>query len=61
MAMEAILARRFSPLNFSAIVGYPHPVPQIDEWQDLLPRFYEGENDSPVEHVLEFHALMQAT
>jgi hypothetical protein len=34
-------------------------VPQIDEWQDLLPRFYEGENDNPVEHVLEFHALMQ--
>jgi hypothetical protein len=27
--------------------------------QDLLPRFYEGENDSPVEHVQEFHALMQ--
>jgi hypothetical protein len=59
MTMEAILARRFSPLNFSSIVGYPHLVPQIDEWQDLLPRFYEGENDSPVEHVLEFHALMQ--
>jgi hypothetical protein len=59
MAMEAILARRFSPLNFSAIAGYPHLVPQIDEWQDLLPRFYEGENDNPVEHVLEFHALMQ--
>jgi hypothetical protein len=59
MAMEAILARRFSPLNFSAIAGYPHPVPQIDEWQDLLPRFYEGENDNPVEHVQEFHALMQ--
>ena len=52
MAMEAILAKRFSPLNFSAIVGYPHHVPQIDEWQDLLPRFYEGENDIPVENVL---------
>jgi hypothetical protein len=57
--MEAILSRRFSPLNFSAIVGYPDPVTQIDEWQDLLPRFYEGENGSPVEHVLEFHALIQ--
>jgi hypothetical protein len=32
MAMEAILARRFAPLNFSAIDGYPHLVPQIDEW-----------------------------
>jgi hypothetical protein len=34
-------------------------VPQIDEWKDLLPRFYEGENDNHVEHVLEFHALIQ--
>ena len=57
--MKAILARRFSPLNFSAIAGYPHPVPQIDEWKDLLPRFYEGENEIPLEHVLGFHALMQ--
>jgi hypothetical protein len=59
MDMEAILAKRFSPLNFSVISSYPHPVPQIDEWQDILPRFYEGENDNPIEHVLEFHALMQ--
>jgi hypothetical protein len=57
--MEAILVGRFSPLNFSAISSYPHPMPQIDEWKDLLPRFYEGENDNPIEHVLEFHALMQ--
>jgi hypothetical protein len=37
MAMKAILARRFAPLNFSAIDDYPHPVPLIDEWKDLLP------------------------
>jgi hypothetical protein len=59
MAMKAILARRFAPLNFSAIDGYPHLVPQIDEWKDLLPRFYEGDDDNPFEHVHEFHALMQ--
>ena len=59
MAMEVILARRFSPLNFSAIDDYPHPMPLIDEWKDLLPRFYEGENDIHVEHVHEFHVLMQ--
>ena len=53
MAMEDILARRFAPLNFLAIVGYPHHVPQIDEWKDLLPIFYEGGNDNPVEHALE--------
>jgi hypothetical protein len=59
MAIKAILTRRFSPLNFSAIDGYPHLVPQIDEWKDLLPRFYEGDDDNHFEHVHEFHALMQ--
>jgi hypothetical protein len=59
MAMKAILASRFSPLNFSTIDDYPHLVPLIDEWKDLLPIFYEGEDDSLVDHVQEFHALMQ--
>ena len=59
MAMEDIMSKRFAPLNFSAMVGYPHPVPQIDEWKDLLPRFCEGKNDNTLEHVLGFHALMQ--
>jgi hypothetical protein len=59
MAMKAILARRFALVNFSAIDGYPHHVPQIDKWKYLLPIFYEGDNDNPVEHVHEFHALMQ--
>ena len=58
MSMEDILAMRFSPLNFSAIDGYPHLVPQIDEWEDLLPIFYEGDDDNPFEHVHEFHVLM---
>ena len=58
MAMKTILARRFAPLNFSTIDGYPHHVPQINEWQDLLPRFYEGEDENPFDHVHEFHALM---
>jgi hypothetical protein len=59
MAMKAILARGFAPLNCLAIYGYPHPVPQIDEWEDLLPIFYKVENDNPIEHVHEFHVLMQ--
>jgi hypothetical protein len=58
MAMKSILSRRFVTLNFSAIDDYPHHVPLIDEWQDLLPRFYEGEDDIPVANVQEFHALM---
>ena len=59
MAMKAILDRRFAPLDLSDIDVYPHPVPQINELQDLMPRFYGGENDSPIEHVHEFHVLMQ--
>jgi hypothetical protein len=59
MDMKAILAKRFAPLNISTIDGYPHPVPQFYEWKDLLPIFYEGEDDNPFEHVHEFHALMQ--
>jgi hypothetical protein len=59
MDMKDILARRFAPLKFSAIDGYSHIVPQIDEWKDLVPRFYEGDYDNPFEHVHEFHALMQ--
>jgi hypothetical protein len=54
MAMKAILARRFAPLNFSAIDGYPHLVPQIDEWQDLLPRFYEGEMTTLLSMFMNF-------
>jgi hypothetical protein len=59
MAMKVVLAKRFVPLNFSVIDGYPHLVPQIDEWKDMLPRFYEGDNENPFEHAHEFHALMQ--
>jgi hypothetical protein len=57
--MEVILDWRFDPLKFSSIVGYPHPMPHINEWQDLLPRFYEDKNDNLLEHVLGFHALIQ--
>jgi hypothetical protein len=54
MAMKTILARRFSPLNFSDIDGYPHLVPQIDEWQYLLPIFYEGDDDNPLSMFMNF-------
>jgi hypothetical protein len=57
-AMEAILARRFAPFNFLVVPGYPNPVPHIDEWQGRLPKFKEGIDDNPVEHLLEFHELM---
>jgi hypothetical protein len=56
--MEAILAKRFSPFNFSAIVGYPHPVPAINEWDDYLPRFRGSKHEHPGDHLLKFHICM---
>jgi len=46
--MEAILASRFSPLNFSAIYGFPNLVPHLSEWGDLLPIFREEKDDDLV-------------
>jgi hypothetical protein len=56
--MEAILARRFSPFNFSVVPGFPNVVPTIDEWGDYLPRFREDKDDNPADHLLEFHEVM---
>jgi hypothetical protein len=35
--MEAILARRFSPFNFSYVPDFPNVVPTMDEWGDFFP------------------------
>jgi hypothetical protein len=56
--MEAILAWRFSPFNFSVVPGFPNVVPTIDEWGDYLPRFREDKDDNPADHLLEFHEVM---
>jgi hypothetical protein len=56
--MEAILAQRFSPLNFYVVPGFPKFVPTIDEWGDLLPRFRECRDENPIEHLLDLHELM---
>jgi hypothetical protein len=58
-AMEAILARRFSPLNFSAISGFPNPVPHLSEWGDLLPVFREENDDDHAQHLINFHQCME--
>ena len=56
--MEAIVARRFGPLNFSDIPGFPNPVPIMDVWGDCLPRFRESKEDNPSDHLIEFHQCM---
>jgi hypothetical protein len=56
--MESILARSFSPFNFSFVSDFPNVVPTMDEWGDFLPTFSESRDDNPAEHLLEFHELM---
>jgi hypothetical protein len=56
--MEKILAKRYAFCDFSDIVGFPHPVPTIIEWDDYLPRFRGSKNDHPGEHLFNFHKCM---
>lgn len=56
--MEKILAKRYAFCDFSDIVGFPHPVPTINEWGDYLPRFRGSKYDHPVEHLFNFHQCM---
>ena len=57
-AFAALLARRFAPLEFSLVLGFPHPVPDMSEWGDFLPVFKEEEEDNHAEHLLKFHECM---
>jgi hypothetical protein len=57
-AFAALLARRFAPLDFSTVPGFPHPVPSIDIWGDHLPRFAEKKEDNPSDHLIRFHQCM---
>ena len=57
-AFAAILAQRFSPLNFSAIHGFPNLVPSTNEWQHRLLRFRGDEYEHPAKYLIGFHELM---
>jgi hypothetical protein len=56
--MEKILAKRYAFCDFSDIVGFPHAVPTIIEWDDYLPRFRGSKDDHPGEHLFNFHKCM---
>ena len=56
--MEAIVAQRFAPFNFSDILGFPNPVPTMDFWGDCLPRFRESKEDNLSDHLIRFHHCM---
>ena len=54
-AFAALLARRFAPLDFSSVPGFPHPALDMFEWGYFLPVFKEEEEENPAEHHLKFH------
>ena len=56
--MEAIVAARFAPFNFSVVHNFPNNVPTMDEWGDFLPRFGGDGHDHPTQHLIEFHQYM---
>jgi hypothetical protein len=56
--MEKIVALRFSPFNFSIVLGFPNVVPTMDEWGDYFPIFRGHVEDNPAQHLCEFHELM---
>jgi len=53
--MENILAQRLAFCDFSQIVGFPNPLPDRDEWEDILSEFQEKNSEAPAEHLLDFH------
>jgi hypothetical protein len=54
----ALLAQRFSRLDFSTIPGFSHPVPSIDIWGDQVLRFVEKKEDNPSDHLIRFRQCM---
>ena len=54
----AILDQRFAPLNFSTVLGFPHPIPHISEWGDFLSVFIERKEENPTQHLVMFHQCM---
>ena len=57
-SMEAIMATRFAPFNFSVCSDFPNDVPTMDEWGYFLPRLIGDDHDHPAQHLIEFHQYM---
>ena len=56
--MEAIVAARFAPFNFTIVPDFPNNVPTMDEWGEFLPIFRGDGQDHPTQHSIEFHQYM---
>jgi hypothetical protein len=52
--MEAILAHRFAPLNFSVVPSFPNLVLPSSEWMDYLHTFKEDKGEILINISLHF-------
>jgi hypothetical protein len=56
--MKETLAPRYAFCDFSKVVGFPNPLPDRDEWEDILPEFQGKSWEVPSEHLLDFHEVI---
>jgi hypothetical protein len=56
--MDAILAQRFAPFDFSAILVFQMLYLLWMSGETVLPRFKGNKDDHPAEHLLDFHEIM---
>jgi hypothetical protein len=56
--MKEASAPRYAFCDFSKIVGFPNPLPDRDEWEDILPEFQAKSWEVPAEHLLDFHEVI---
>jgi len=59
MAIFALLANKFAPLNFSSVVGYPYHVASFHEWYEFFPRFSGNTDGRLDQHLKDFHECME--
>jgi hypothetical protein len=50
--------KRLTFCDFSQIIGFPNPLPDRDEWEDILPEFQAKILEVPAEHLLDLHEVI---
>jgi hypothetical protein len=56
--MKETSSLRYAFCDFSKIFGFPNPLPDKDEWEDILPEFQAKSLEVPDEHLLDFHEVI---
>ena len=56
--MKETLAPRYAFCDFPKVVGFLNPLPDRDEWEDILPEFQAKSWEVLAKHLLEFHEVI---